>query len=214
MISGGTFYSALNGFGHAKQTVDALRSRRKAEPRPEGRKVGMVKPGLKRDKKMGMWVAPLPTIDQFVSERSAATIDRYGPDFKYGHNYAAKRLPTVIAGTAGVASVFVLAQIPPIRRGLMKLIPPGTGPSPEKRAKSWFRVEFVGEGGGKTVRTAVSGGEPGYDETSKMLAESAMALAFDTTPERSGQLTPVAAMGDALLERLPKAGIKIEVLDS
>jgi saccharopine dehydrogenase (NAD+, L-glutamate forming) len=213
MISGGTFYSALNGMGHAKQTVDAMRKRRKVEPRPDGRKVGAMKPGLRRDKEMNMWVAPLPTIDQFIAERSAAAVDRYGPDFKYGHNYAAKRLPTVIAGTAGVASMFVLAQIPPVRRGLMKLIPPGSGPSKEKRDKSWFRVEFVGTGGGKTVRTAVSGGEPGYDETSKMLAESAMALAFDVTPERSGQLTPVAAMGDALLERLPKAGIKIEVLD-
>lgn len=214
MVSGGTFYSALNGMGHAKQTIDAFRARRKVEPRPEGRKVGSVKPGLRRDKTMGMWTAPLPTIDQFVTQRSAAAVDRYGPDFKYGHNYAAKHLPTVFAGTAGVASIFVLAQIPPIRKGLMKMIPPGTGPSPEKRAKSWFRVEFVGKGGGKTVRTAVSGGEPGYDETSKMLAESALALALDVTPERSGQLTPVSAIGDALLERLPKAGIKIEVLDS
>lgn len=213
MISGGTFYSALNGMGHAKQTVDAMRARRKAEPRPEGRSSGAAKLGLRKDKSMNMWVAPLPTIDQFVSERSGAAVDRYGPDYKYGHNYAAKRLATVVAGTAGVASMFMLAQIPPARKGLMKLIPPGTGPSKEKRDKSWFRVEFVGEGGGKTVRTAISGGEPGYDETSKMLAESAMALAFDTVPERAGQLTPVAAMGDALLERLPKAGIKIEVLD-
>lgn len=213
MISGGTFYSALNGMGHAKQTVDAMRKRIKVEPKPEGRKVGAVKPGLRRDKQMGMWTAPLPTIDQFVAQRSAAAVDRYGPDFKYGHNYAAKHLPTVFAGTAGVASVFLMAQIPPVRKGLMKLIPPGTGPSAEKRAKSWFRVEFVGTGGGKTVRTAVSGGDAGYDETSKMLAESALALALDVTPERSGQLTPVAAMGDALLERLPKAGIKIEVVD-
>jgi saccharopine dehydrogenase (NAD+, L-glutamate forming) len=173
----------------------------------------MVRPALKRDKSMNMWTAPLPTIDQLIAERSAAAVDRYGPNFKYGHNYAAKHLPTVIAGTATVASVFLLAQIPPARRGMMKLIPPGTGPSAEKRAKSWFRVEFVGTGGGKTVRTAVSGGEPGYDETSKMLAESGLALAFDIVPERAGQLTPVAAMGDALLERLPAAGIKIEVLD-
>ncbi|MGK2879107.1 MAG: saccharopine dehydrogenase family protein [Solirubrobacterales bacterium] len=213
MISGGTFYSALYGMSHAKQTIDAVRARRKAEPRPEGRKVGTVKPRLRRDKSMGMWTAPLPTIDQFIAERSAAAVDRYGPDFKYGHNYAAKHLPTVFAGTAGVAAIFVLAQIPPVRKGLMKLIPPGTGPSAKKRAKSWFRVEFVGTGGGKTVRTAVSGGDAGYGETSKMLAESGLALALDVTPERSGQLTPVAAMGDALLERLPKAGIKIEVLD-
>lgn len=212
MISGGTFHSALNGFGHAKQTIDAVRARRKIEPRPEGRKVGTMLPKLKRDKQMGMWVAPLPTIDQFIAERSAATLDRYGPSFKYGHNYAAKHLATVVAGTIGVGTVMFLAQIPPLRRAMGKLIPPGTGPSEARRAKSWFRVEFVGKSGGETVRTAVSGGDAGYGETSKMLAESGLALAFDVVPERAGQLTPVAAMGDALLERLPRAGIKIEVL--
>lgn len=212
MFSGGTFYSALNGLGHAKDTIDAMRRRIKVEPKPEGRKIGRVTRPLSRDKEMGMWVAPLPTIDQFVAMRSAAAVDRFGPDYRYGHNYAAKRLPTVFLGTAGVASIFVLAQIPPVRKGMMKLVPPGTGPSKERRDKSWFRVEFVGTGGGKTVRTAVSGGDAGYDETAKMLAESALALAFDDIPDRAGQLTPVAAIGDALLERLPKAGIKIEVV--
>jgi saccharopine dehydrogenase (NAD+, L-glutamate forming) len=212
MISGGTFHSALNGFGHAKQTIDAVRARRKVEPRPEGRKIGTLRPTLRRDKEMGMWVAPLPTIDQFIAERSAATLDRYGPSFKYGHNYAAKHLATVVAGTIGVGTVMLLAQIPPLRRAMGKLIPPGSGPSPARRAKSWFRVEFVGKSGDETVRTAVSGGDAGYGETSKMLAESGLALAFDVVPERAGQLTPVAAMGDALLERLPRAGIKIEVL--
>ena len=46
-----------------------------------------------------------------------------------------------------------------------------------------------------------------------MLAESALCLAFDELPERAGQLTPAVAMGDALLGRLQRAGIKFEVLD-
>lgn len=212
MISGGTFYSALNGFGHAKQTIDAARERRKVEKLPEGRRI---KPLLKRphrDKKMKMWVAPLPTIDLFVALRSAMLVDRYGPDFKYSHNYAAKRILTVIVGSLAVGLVVLLAQIPPLRKLMLKLIPPGTGPSEELRAKSWFRVEFVGEGGGQTVRTAVSGGDAGYTETAKMLAETSLALVLDDVPDRVGQITPVAAAGDALLERLPAAGIKIEVV--
>ncbi|MGH8443442.1 MAG: saccharopine dehydrogenase, partial [Nevskiaceae bacterium] len=71
---------------------------------------------------------------------------------------------------------------------------------------------FHGEGGGKRVVTEVSGGDPGYGETSKMLAESALCLAFDPLPRQGGQTTPAAAMGDALIARLRKNGIRFEVL--
>ena len=67
-----------------------------------------------------------------------------------------------------------------------------TGPDEAKRDKSWFTVDFVGEGGGQTVRTRVSGGDPGYTETAKMLAESALCLAFDDNPAdgRPGHARP------------------------
>jgi short subunit dehydrogenase-like uncharacterized protein len=71
----------------------------------------------------------------------------------------------------------------------------------------------VGEGGGRQVHTRVSGGDPGYGETSKMLGESALCLALDDNPDVSGQVTTVQAMGDRLLERLQTAGIRFEVLD-
>lgn len=210
--SGGTFHSALNGFAHAGQTIGAARKRMQAEPKPTTRRIGRIIKPLQRDRSMGMWVAPLPTIDQFVVERSATTLERYGPDFKYGHNYAAKSLSTVALGTAAVASVFVAAQIPPVRNALLRRVPPGSGPSEERRARSHFRVEFVGTSGETSVRTAISGGDAGYDETAKMLAETAFALALDDIPKRSGQLTPVVAVGDSLLVRLPAAGIELEVL--
>jgi short subunit dehydrogenase-like uncharacterized protein len=88
---------------------------------------------------------------------------------------------------------------------------PGDGPSAEKRARSWFSVRFVGEGGGRRVFTEVAGGDPGYDETAKMLAESALCLAFDELPPTSGQVTTAVAMGDALIERLRGAGISFRV---
>ena len=55
--------------------------------------------------------------------------------------------------------------------------------------------------------TEVRGGDPGYDETAKMLAESALCLAFDDLPETAGQVTTAVAMGDALMERLERSGI-------
>jgi short subunit dehydrogenase-like uncharacterized protein len=87
------------------------------------------------------------------------------------------------------------------------LMDPGAGPSPAQRARGWFSVKFRGEGGGRRIVTEVTGGDPGYGETSKMLAEAALCLAHDDLPDRSGQLTPAVAMGQALIDRLMAAGI-------
>lgn len=212
-FSGGTFYSALTGFSRARQTLKAGRERRKQEPRPEGRKVGSWVRGIRRNKYAGGWVAPLPTIDPFVVIRSAAANERYGPDFKYGHYLAARHLVTIVGMGLMVSVVFLFAQIPPLRKLLLRFLSPGDGPSEQMRAKSWFRVRFEGEAGGQRVKTEISGGDPGYTETSKMLAESGMALVDTAEGATGGQLTPVAAIGDALLERLPAAGIELRVTD-
>jgi short subunit dehydrogenase-like uncharacterized protein len=213
-FSGGTYHSAINGFGRARQTLGAAKERRKLEQRPPGREVHSAPARVHHDGERGGWVVPLPTIDGAIIRRSAAALDRYGPDFTYGHNMVAKRLATVAGIAAGVSTGFTLAQLPPTRKLLLKMKSPGEGPSAEKREKSWFKVVFVGEGGGKRVVTEVCGGDPGYTETSKMLAESGLCLAFDDLPQRSGQLTPAVAMGDALLERIQKAGISFEVVES
>jgi short subunit dehydrogenase-like uncharacterized protein len=213
-FSGGTFHSAINAFGRARQTLAASKARRQAEQRPAGRSIHSAPARVRRMPAFGGWAVPLPTIDGPIILRSAAALERYGPDFTYGHNLLAKHLATVGALGAGVGTGFALAQLPPTRKLLLKMKSPGEGPSEEKRAKSWFKVVFVGEGGGKRVVTEVKGGDPGYTETSKMLAESGLCLAFDDLPERSGQLTTAVAMGDALLERLQKAGIGFEVVES
>jgi saccharopine dehydrogenase (NAD+, L-glutamate forming) len=63
------------------------------------------------------------------------------------------------------------------------------------------------------VVTEVRGGDPGYGETAKMLAESALCLAYDELPARSGQLTPAVAMGDVLIGRLDRVGIPFSVVE-
>ena len=47
-----------------------------------------------------------------------------------------------------------------------------------------------------------------------MLAESALCLAHDQLPERSGQLTTAVAMGQPLIDRLQRAGIGFEVVEA
>jgi short subunit dehydrogenase-like uncharacterized protein len=211
-FSGGTMHSAVTAFSRGRQTLTAHRDRRRAEPPLEGRRCRAVAGKPHRVRGLGAWALPLPTIDPEVVRRSAVALDRYGPDFTYSHYVALDHLPKALGLVAGAGTVMTLAQIPPARNWLLDRKKPGDGPSAERRAKSWFTVHFVGEGGGARVITKVSGGDPGYSETAKMLAESALSLAFDDLPPSAGQLTTVAAMGDALLNRLQEAGIRFTVL--
>ena len=208
--SGGTFHSAMTAFSRVRETQQAHKERGQMERRENGRRVRLE---AKPHRELGYWAVPMPTIDPQVIARSARALERYGPDFTYGHYAGVKRLPIAVGGVAGAASLFVAAQIPPVRKALLGRLSPGDGPSESERAKSWFKVRFVGEGGGERVVTMVSGGDPGYGETSKMLAESALCLAQDDLPETSGQLTPAVAMGDKLIARLQSAGIGFEVLE-
>ncbi len=227
-FSGGTYHSAINIMGRLRQGQKVARERRELEQRPQGRKIRGVVGRPHYDQDGGGWVVPMPTIDPQTVLRSARALDRYGPDFSYSHYLVSKRALTLAGLGAGAGALIALSQLAPTRNLLLKLKDPGDGPSPEQRANAWFKVRFVaqaggggadsrpagGAGDGKRIKTEVSGGDPGYGETSKMLAESALCLAHDELPQRSGQLTPAVAMGQALIDRLQSAGIEFRVLES
>ncbi|WP_338784474.1 saccharopine dehydrogenase NADP-binding domain-containing protein [Streptomyces sp. DG1A-41] len=210
-FSGGTFASALNQFARQREMAAAARDRRRHEPRLVGRRASAPTGAPRFAKEVGAWALPMPTIDPQIVRRSASALDRYGPDFRYRQYAAVRHLPVAVGGVAAVGALVAAAQVPPARRWLSGRLKPGDGPSPEKRAKSWFSLRFVGEGSSRRVYTEVSGGDPGYDETAKMLAESALCLAFDDLPETAGQVTTAVAMGDALIDRLRAAGIRFRV---
>lgn len=210
-FSGGTLASALGQFARGRQMLAAARDRARHEPRLVGRRATAPIGAPRYAPEIGAWALPLPTIDPQVVQRSARSLDRYGPDFRYRHYAAVRRLPVAAGGIAAVGALAVAAQVPPARRWLSERVRPGEGPSAEKRARSWFRVRFVGEGGGRRVFTEVSGGDPGYGETAKIFAEAAQSLALDALPETSGQVTTAVAMGEALTERLRAAGIGFRV---
>jgi saccharopine dehydrogenase (NAD+, L-glutamate forming) len=212
MFSGGTFHSAMTAMSRTKQMKEASAARRSVEPRPEGRSSRAVSGKPHRDSVLDRWLLPLPTIDPLIVARSGAALPSYGPHFRYSHYAGTKTLRYAVGGAVGAAALGLAAQVPPVRRSMLAHIRQGDGPDAARRDRSWFTVDFVGEGGGLTVRTRVSGGDPGYDETAKMLAESALCLAFDDNPETAGQVTTAQAMGDRLTERLQTAGIRFEVL--
>ncbi len=213
-FSGGTFHSAMHQFSRAKQMKQAHATRRRAEGRPSGRSSRSVSGRPHRDPILGYWLLPLPTIDPVMVARSGAALEAYGPKFRYSHWAGTKTLRFAAGGAAVVGAVSAAAQVKPLRNFLLGKVPQGSGPDEAKRAKSWFTVDFIGEAGGQTVRTQVKGGDPGYTETSKMLAEAALCLAFDDNPTTAGQVTPAQSMGDALLARLQSAGMSFETWPS
>lgn len=210
--SAGTFHTAITAFSRMRGMARVAAERRRLEERPEGRRVRGNKALPYHEPEVDAWALPLPTIDPQIVLRSARALERYGPDFTYGHFAAVKRLPVAAGAVGGLAGLVALSQLPPARSWLLGRMQAGEGPSTEERERSWFSVRFLGKGGGRTVVTEVAGGDPGYAETAKMLAESALCIAYDDLAPSAGQLTTAVAMGDRLRERLKHAGITFTTL--
>jgi short subunit dehydrogenase-like uncharacterized protein len=212
--SGGTVASALGQAARLRGLEQAAAERRHRESRPAGgRRVSARAGRPHRDADLGAWLLPLPTIDATVVRRSAAARPDYGPDFHYQH-YAGLPGPVAAAAAAtAVTGLVAVAQVPPLRAVLQRRLAGASGPDEERRARSWFTVDLVGEGGGERVHTRVSGGDPGYTETARMLGESVLSLAFDDNPPTAGQVTPATAMGEALLARLVRSGLSFTVAE-
>ena len=213
MFSGGTFHSAMNAMSRPKQMKEASSARRRAEGKPaDGRSSRPVAGKPHRDRVLGLWLLPMPVIDPLIVARSGAALPAYGPKFRYSHFAGLKTLRYTVGGVAAVGSMAAAAQVKPLRNLLLGKIKQGDGPDAAKREKSWFTVDFIGEGDGRTIHTKVSGGDPGYGETAKMLAESALCLALDDNPTTAGLVTTAQSMGDNLMARLQAAGITFETV--
>lgn len=208
-ISGGTWHSAVNAFAK-------IGDMKRSSARQSGGRVGALKPRVRFEKAVGGWVVPMPTIDPQIVLRSAAALDLYGPHFRYAHYMRLKSVIQVAGLGLAVGGVVALAQLGPTRDLLLKWKQPGEGPDAMERENGFFKVTFVGKAAGRTFVTRVSGGDPGYGETAKMIAESALCLAHDRErlPARAGVLTTAACMGDVLVNRLVAAGIRFDVLPS
>ena len=137
------------------------------------------------DASLGVWTAPfwMADITSRVVRRSSQLFQEAaaagdGPSYFAGtYRYNERAL----AKDEGVARNLAMPTPTPERRQRLiergKLPAPGEGPSAAVRASSWFRNFAVaeadgGDGDGSTVAvlTSVRGGDPGYEETSKMVA--------------------------------------------
>lgn len=178
------------------------------------REVATLPAGVHRVEVLGGWGLPLPTIDGAIVLESARRLDGYGSAFRYGHYALVRRRRTVLLAAGGLGVALAAARLAPTRALLARLLPsPGEGPDAETRARGRFRVTFLGRAGDAHVTARVSGGDPGYGETSRMLAEAALTLATGEAPDVAGVLTPAVGLGEAYRRRLEARGMRFDLLD-
>jgi short subunit dehydrogenase-like uncharacterized protein len=224
-FNGGTVASMLNMFasGEAKAVADPFLLN------PEGMRPANAQDhadpiGPRHDADFSAWLGPffMAPINTRVVRRSAALLG-YGEDFSYqeylrlGKGPAAAVAATVLS--AGSLASQAALQWPLVRKAAARFAPaPGDGPSEDSMDKGSFRCQWVGHSaGGKRVKGSISDkGDPGNRATTKMLCESALALALqlDNLPggrSHGGLLTPASGLGDVLVQRLRLAGMTFKV---
>lgn len=183
---------------------------------------------VKYDDDIGRWTGPflMAAVNTRVVRRSNALLDgAYGPSFRYAESQTFPNMLSASMMTAGLGAFAAGLMVEPVRKMLQKRVlpKPGEGPSKEAREAGFFKVRLVGEtepdpnARKLKLKGLVEGtSDPGYGETAKMLAESAMCLALDqgSLDARFGVLTPATGMGMVLVERLRRAGMTFSVESS
>jgi len=172
------------------------------------------------DDRLGGWLGPfvMASYNTRIVRRSNALQDwAYGPSFRYRElqGYGRGRRGALMARTATFGLGLVLAGMGNrfSRPLLDHLLPdPGEGPSEQARQAGFFRMRLTTRTttGVQYLSTVAAQGDPGYTATAVMLGESAVALAEgDNLPDAAGVLTPATGIGDALVDRLRRAGFEL-----
>ncbi|MEH6570922.1 MAG: saccharopine dehydrogenase NADP-binding domain-containing protein [Halioglobus sp.] len=160
------------------------------------------------DEAIESWVAPfvMATINTKNIHRSNLLLSHlYGEDFVYDE------MLITGPGESGEAIAKAVAADKSMANDTTQ---PGEGPTREQREKGFYDLLFVGHtADGRTISAGVKGDmDPGYGSTSKMIVESAVCLLKNPDANAGGILTPAAAMGSALIERLQaNAGLSFEL---
>ena len=159
------------------------------------------------------WAIPMPVSDIDIVRRSAMRMpDHYGHAFSYAQFFLLKGFSNVVKLAVFFGATAVLVRFDWFRAWIRRKTPAGTGPSEEVRKKSWFQMTAMAvSSGGKRCAMRMEGGDPGYDETAKMVAEASFCL-LEMDKGRAlggGVMTPAEAMAVPLMKRLRDAGIQM-----
>ena len=173
----------------------------------------------------GIWTGAFvmgPYNTRIVRRSNALQDWAYGRRFRYAENMSLGS--SIAAPVASAMATGANAALFGLANRYFRLLPqklveriapkPGTGPSEKAREQGRYKTETytTTTTGARYMATMAQRGDPGYKATSVLLGESGLALALDRDrlSDLRGVLTPAAAMGDALLARLPAAGVSLE----
>ena len=201
-ISGGTWASFLNHFNSSK-----IKKKIKANSIKKEKSKNKI---LFYNKELKKWALIFPDIDQYIIRSSSKLMNHYGSNVKFVKYMLFKSLVRIVGLLIPLFFISILAKFKTSKKWLESFIPSGTGPSKQQREKHWFEYILIGKTQKEKIITTVKGGDPGYGETSKFVAEMGLALILDTDQlnYKKGVLTPAACAGDVILKRLQKAGIE------
>jgi short subunit dehydrogenase-like uncharacterized protein len=139
---------------------------------------------------------------------------RYRETMNMGSWFAAPMIAAMSSATVASASRFGGQYLELLPEGLLERFTPAPGTGFDQGARGYYRVETytTTTSGRRYVGMIAQQADPGYAGTAVMLGESALTLSLhrDELSDLHGVLTPVSAMGDALLVRLPTAGVMID----
>jgi len=225
-ISGGTYGSINNLLKEAYADRNVFKVLNNPYGlNPKDKMEGMDKKDLRKiifDKESNSWIYPfiMAGINTKIVRRSNALSNfKYGKDFRYEE--ATMSGKGISGFWKAILAVFPLAMVGLNPNSFLKKIvnlfmpKPGEGPGLEKRKNGFYNLRFYITiyDKNKAFAKVIGDSDPGYGSTSKMLAESALCLAFDKLPENYGVVTPSFSMGDKLLDRLNRnAGLKFELI--
>ena len=138
---------------------------------------------------------------------------RYTETLSYGSSLMSPMLAAMsgltISTAARLGGVYLKA-LPP---GLLDRMLPDSDAGYDQGERGHYRVETytTTARGHRYVATMAQRGDPGYTATATLLGVAVLALVQnrDRLSGLRGVLTPVAAMGDVLLERLPQFGVTL-----
>lgn len=230
-ISGGTIATGMHLLSEATNSKNTAEDTTSVYALiPDG-----AKRGTDNDLWTAEWCAPLdrwlaPFIMQIcnsrIVERSNYLLHWGGPDnFHYREGVAAPNwwaAKAVALGTIAVGAAFSQKWLHPV---LNKFLPaPGQGPTREQMLTGKYTHKVVGVSGqGDDKQTVIARfsdphRDPGYWGTARLVLEAALCLALnkdvldnDEKVLKGGVITPSAAMGMHLVERLRGAGLTIQI---
>ncbi len=231
-LNGGTFASASNAqaSGHSARMREPFLLNPPIARTREVDKADQDPRDARLDADIGAWRTPfvMGVANTRIVRRSAGLFEQWGEP--YGREFHYQEYQKITGSMPRFKAYGMLMALGMLqatlqsstgRRFMARFAPkPGQGPSQKTMDNGFFRCDLVGiAADGRKVYGIVSDkGDPGNRATVKFLCEAALSLALNADqlpggPKRGGVLTPATGLGDVLVERLRRAGMRLETTE-